>query len=142
MSLTSSLIGVAERLPVPDIVIRTAIQRMCAKTAAALSKKTTAAAAEFAAATARRAIAEHAERANSQHYEVPASFFGEVLGPKRKYSCCYYNAPASTLEAAETEALKQTFAYAELANGQSILELGCGWGRFRCRLPDNSRNRG
>ena len=29
------------------------------------------------------------EKANEQHYEVPAAFFGAVLGKHRKYSSCY-----------------------------------------------------
>ena len=36
--------------------------------------------------------------------------------------------PASTLQEAEEEALRQTVEHADLADGQSILELGCGWG--------------
>ena len=33
-----------------------------------------------------------------------------------------------TLQEAEEEALRQTEDHAGLADGQSILELGCGWG--------------
>ena len=75
-----------------------------------------------------RAIAEHADAANAQHYEVPAAFFARVLGPNRKYSSCFYKEPQSTLQEAEEEALRQTVEHADLADGQSILELGCGWG--------------
>ena len=77
---------------------------------------------------AARAIAEHTDEANAQHYEVPAAFFALVLGPNRKYSSCFYKEPASTLQEAEEEALRQTVEHADLADGQSILELGCGWG--------------
>ncbi len=28
--------------------------------------------------------------ANEQHYEVPQAFYGHVLGPHAKYSCCYW----------------------------------------------------
>jgi cyclopropane-fatty-acyl-phospholipid synthase len=59
---------------------------------------------------------------------VPAAFFAHVLGPNRKYSSCFYKEPASTLQEAEEEALRQTVEHADLADGQSILELGCGWG--------------
>ena len=51
-----------------------------------------------------------------------------MLGPNRKYSSCFYKEPASTLQEAEEEALRQTVEHADLADGQSILELGCGWG--------------
>lgn len=33
-------------------------------------------------------VADVPEKANEQHYEVPADFFGGVLGAHRKYSCC------------------------------------------------------
>ena len=32
------------------------------------------------------------------------------------------------MQEAEEEALRQTVEHADLADGQSILELGCGWG--------------
>ena len=81
-----------------------------------------------------RAIAEHSNAANSQHYEVPAAFFAEVLGPNRKYSSCFYREPASTLQEAEEEALRQSVEHADLADGQSVLELGCGWGSLSLRM--------
>jgi len=66
--------------------------------------------------------------ANEQHYEVPADFFVEVLGPHRKYSACLWSDGIESLGAAETAALEMTCQRAELADGQRILELGCGWG--------------
>jgi cyclopropane-fatty-acyl-phospholipid synthase len=73
-------------------------------------------------------IAEHADAANRQHYELPPEFFALTLGPHRKYSCCLYPTGKETLAEAERLALKETVAHAGLADGQSILELGCGWG--------------
>lgn len=70
---------------------------------------------------------------------MPAEFFELVLGPKRKYSCCYHTIPGSTLGEAETSALAQTIAHTELTDGQTILELGCCWGRYRSISRGNSR---
>jgi cyclopropane-fatty-acyl-phospholipid synthase len=128
MSFVSSIIGTAERVPLPDLVVRAAIQRLCSRTATRLSTGNAESDAWFADEMALRAIAEHTDAANAQHYEVPAAFFARVLGPNRKYSSCFYKEPASTLQEAEEEALRQTVEHADLANGQSILELGCGWG--------------
>jgi cyclopropane-fatty-acyl-phospholipid synthase len=128
MSFVSSIIGTAERAPLPDAVIRAAIARLCSRTASRLAAGNAASDAAFASEMAARAIAECTGEANAQHYEVPAAFFAHVLGPNRKYSCCFYKEPASTLREAEEEALRQTVAHADLADGQSILELGCGWG--------------
>jgi cyclopropane-fatty-acyl-phospholipid synthase len=134
MSFISSVIGSAERAPLPDLVIRAAIARLCSRTAARLAAGNAESDASFAREMAARAIAEHTEAANAQHYEVPADFFGHVLGANRKYSSCFYRGPASTLQEAEEEALRQTIEHADLADGQSILELGCGWGSLSLQM--------
>ena len=74
-------------------------------------------------------IAVHTPAANEQHYEVPADFFALVLGDFRKYSCCYWQ-PGDTLSAAERRMLDLTAERARIEDGQSILDLGCGWGAF------------
>ncbi|MCC5793417.1 MAG: class I SAM-dependent methyltransferase [Chromatiales bacterium] len=73
-------------------------------------------------------VAIDTDKANEQHYEVPAGFFRQVLGPQLKYSCCYYGPEDRDLEAAEVRMLDMTCERAGLADGQRILELGCGWG--------------
>jgi cyclopropane-fatty-acyl-phospholipid synthase len=128
MSVVSRIIGTAERVPLPDVVIRAAIQRLCSRTATRLATGNAESDAWFADEMAARAVAEHTEAANAQHYELPAAFFARVLGPNYKYSSGFYRDPESTLQEAEEEALRQTVAHADLADGQSILELGCGWG--------------
>lgn len=128
MSFVATIIGTAERVPLPDAIIRAAIHRLCSRTATRLATGNAESDAWFADEMAARAIAEYTDEANAQHYEVPAAFFAHVLGPNRKYSSCFYKEPATTLREAEEEALRQTILHADLADGQSILELGCGWG--------------
>jgi cyclopropane-fatty-acyl-phospholipid synthase len=142
MSFVSRIIGTAERVPLPDVLVRAAIQRLCSRTAARMADGSTETDAAFAHDMAVRAIAEHTKEANAQHYEVPAAFFAHVLGPNRKYSSCFYKEPESTLQEAEEEALRQTAEHADLADGKSILELGCGWGSlslWMARQFPNSR---
>src|ERR1700694_4249830 len=128
MSFVSRIIGSAERVPLPDLVIRAAVQRLCSRTATRLASGNAESDSSFADEMAARAIAEYTDETNARHDEIPAAFFALVLGPNRKYSSCYYKEPESTLQEAEEEALRQTVAHAHLADGQSILELGCGWG--------------
>src|SRR5256886_1852825 len=128
MSFVSAVVGTAERGPLPDVIVRAAIHRLCSRTATRLATGNTESDAWFADEMAARAIAEYTDEANTQHDEVPAAFFAYVLGPNRKYSSCFYKEPASTLQEAEEEALRQTVEHADIADGQSILELGCGWG--------------
>src|SRR5579863_9771385 len=128
VSVTARVIDAAERVPLPDFLIRAAIDRLCWRTAVRLAAGDVRSDEKFARDMAARAIAEHADAANAQHYEVPAAFFARVLGPNRKYSSCFYRNLTSTLQEAEEEALRQTAEHAGLADGQTILELGCGWG--------------
>ena len=108
MSVVSRMIGTAERVPLPDLVIRAAVQRLCSRTATRLASGNADSDACFAGEMAARAIAEYTEAVNASHYEVPATFFARVLGPNRKYSSCFYKDPESTLQEAEEEALRQT----------------------------------
>ncbi len=128
MSFVARVIEAAERVSLPDLVIRAGIRQLCARTALKLAECNAETDAAFAREMATRAVAEHADDANMQHYEVPAAFFALVLGPNRKYSSCFYKEQATTLREAEEEALRQTVEHADLRDGQSILELGCGWG--------------
>ncbi len=127
MSLTATAIKAFEGAPLPDAMRRGAIGGLVAGTRRRLAS----APAEFELAFARdmaaHPIAEHPHDANAQHYELPEAFFGLVLGPRRKYSSCLY-AIGDDLAAAEDRALAETAVHADLQDGQTILELGCGWG--------------
>src|SRR3569833_2475884 len=120
--------GLIERAPIPDAIVRLGIAALCERTYRKLTAASATIDRDFAASTASLPIAEHVEDANAQHYEVPAAFFEAVLGPQRKYSCCLFRSPNGDLAAAEENALAETAAHADLADGQAILELGCGWG--------------
>lgn len=131
MSITSFGIEAVERGWVPDLLTRVAIRRLCRQRLREVQRpgndhrqRDEA----FAQSQRKAPIALVPDRANEQHYELPPEFFAQVLGPHRKYSCCYWQDPHTTLEAAEATALRITCERAELNNGMRILELGCGWG--------------
>lgn len=138
MTIARTLSSWGEALPVPDVVSRAVINSLVTRTDRALTSERGDAAA-FARAMAERPIAQHTGAANAQHYEVPTAFFEQVLGPRRKYSSCYYRSPQDGLAEAEETALALTADHADLADGQAILELGCGWGSLSLwmaeRLP-------
>ena len=73
-------------------------------------------------------IAIATDSANDQHYELPAQFFGLALGPRRKYSGCFWPEGVGTLADAEETMLALTCARAGIEDGMSVLDLGCGWG--------------
>ncbi len=74
--------------------------------------------------------------ANAQHYEVPSDFFVQVLGRHLKYSSAFWPDGVTTLDQAETAMLELSTARAEIADGQEILELGCGWGSLTLYLAE------
>lgn len=68
------------------------------------------------------------EQGARNHYEVPKEFFSRVLGPRLRYTCCYYPFGSESLEDAEESMLRLTAERARLENGLKILDLSCGWG--------------
>lgn len=128
MSMIASAINVVERAPLPDPVLRMGVSYLVGRTRERLSKTPVSGTAAFARQMSDYPIAIHTKEANAQHYEVPARFFELALGPRRKYSCCFYETAETTLAQAEERALEETVTHAGLSDGQNILELGCGWG--------------
>jgi cyclopropane-fatty-acyl-phospholipid synthase len=136
MNVIQAATGAVERLPFPDSLTRAGISALVGRTGRRLAAATALDAA-FAADMAAFPIAMHTDDANAQHYELPPAFFAHILGPRRKYSSCLYETPASTLAEAEEYALAETAAHAGLLDGQDILELGCGWGSLSLWMAEH-----
>lgn len=130
-----SAIELAESGLLPDSMIRLGIRRMLARRleeeAAALPER-----ARWRAGLAEAPVTVHPDAANAQHYEVPAALFERMLGPRLKYSACLWTEGADTLEAAELAMLALTAERTQIADGQRILELGCGWGSLCLYLAE------
>lgn len=137
MSLITAAIHVFEDAPAPDLVSKAAIDLLVANTRKRLEREDPSAEDAFARGMTAYPIAQHADAANAQHYEVPAAFFSQVLGPRRKYSSCLYRTGRETLAEAEDLALADTCAHADLQDGQSVLELGCGWGSLSLWMAEH-----
>jgi cyclopropane-fatty-acyl-phospholipid synthase len=129
----------AERVPLPDMMITAGMRRLIGESHRTLRRVPEEADADFAAQMDTFPIAAYSEAANKQHYELPAEFFALILGPRRKYSSCFYFG-ATSLADAEEAALCETVSHAELRNGQSILELGCGWGSLSLWMAERFPN--
>ncbi len=140
MSLAQIATLAVERAPIPDAVTRLGVSYLVGRARRQLERTSADADAAFARDMPRRPIAENTADANAQHYEVPADFFRLVLGPRLKYSSCLYGAGAGTLGRAEDRALAETCAHAALADGQRVLELGCGWGSLSLWMAERYPN--
>jgi cyclopropane-fatty-acyl-phospholipid synthase len=128
MSFAQTAAYYGERLALPDMLSKAAISLLVDQTRRKLSGATADANGAFARDMAQFPVATHTSDANAQHYEIPERFFALCLGPQRKYSSCLYDEGVVTLAEAEERALTITAENAGLADGQRILELGCGWG--------------
>jgi cyclopropane-fatty-acyl-phospholipid synthase len=134
VSATTSWLATSllERDALPDRVIRQGIRRIIASRLREQREPDEARAKalvrEFARQRSQGPIAVETAAANTQHYEVPSAFYQHVLGPHLKYSSAWFDAGVTSLGDAESHMLALTGERAALADGQRVLELGCGWG--------------
>ena len=132
MAVSNLALEWTERGMVPDAVVRAGIRRLLRQRLDEIGAHDSARAAErsesFVASLSQAPLALLADKANEQHYELPPAFFAAVLGRHLKYSSGWWAEGVTDLDAAEAAALQATCERAELADGQRVLELGCGWG--------------
>ncbi len=67
-------------------------------------------------------------RAIAHHYDVSNEFYALFLDPLMVYTCAYYRDPDGTLEQAQADKLDLVCRKLRLAAGESLLDIGCGWG--------------
>ena len=142
--MITKLIELAEKGIIPDYFIRQGIVRNCenrlnnenvSSTEKVSSKKQI-----WIEQMKESPIALVPEKANEQHYEVPPAFFENVLGKHLKYSSGYWPDGVNSLDESEESMLELSFERAQLADGDSILELGCGWGSLTCYMASKLPN--
>ena len=124
------LVKPAEYGWLPDALIRIGIRRLVKRR---LKEETLIASEQYPRLLdelSKSHLALHTEDANQQHYEVSSEFFQIVLGSALKYSSGYWSDGDETLDQAEESMLDLYAERALLADGQQILDLGCGWGSF------------
>jgi len=143
-SVSGIAINWAERGLVPDAVLRSGIRQLCRRRLDEINhpdcERTAAEMQQFLDKMKTAPTALLPALANTQHYEVPANFFEQALGPHRKYSCCHWPEGVETLAGAEAAALSLSCERADLQEGQSILELGCGWGSLSLWMAEHYRS--
>ncbi len=132
MTISNLAIDLVERGYIPDNITRTGIRNLLKVRLEDIQafdcESNNQHLIQFIQAMAQADIAPVPEKANEQHYEVDEAFYHFCLGERRKYSSCYWAPDTKNLDEAEVLALQQTCEHAGLADGQHILELGCGWG--------------
>lgn len=64
----------------------------------------------------------------SAHYDIGEDIYRLFLDRDMQYSCAYFPTGEETLEDAQTLKKRHIAAKLKIADGQKILDIGCGWG--------------
>jgi cyclopropane-fatty-acyl-phospholipid synthase len=70
------------------------------------------------------------------HYDLGNSFYEQWLDAGMSYSSGIFVDPDGTLEDAQAAKLDRVLELLDLRGGETVLELGCGWGALAERLLD------
>ncbi len=68
------------------------------------------------------------------HYDLGNEFYRQWLDPSMLYSSAIFDDTTPTLEAAQLKKLDRIADKLQLNGGESILEIGCGWGALAIHL--------
>ncbi|MEM6414080.1 MAG: cyclopropane-fatty-acyl-phospholipid synthase family protein [Pseudomonadota bacterium] len=66
----------------------------------------------------------------SAHYDLGNRFYEQWLDPTMTYSSAKFSSPGENLADAQTNKYRALAQAIELKPGQTVLEIGCGWGGF------------
>ena len=64
------------------------------------------------------------------HYDLGNDFYARWLDPSMTYSSARFAHPGQDLEAAQANKYRALAKQMDLRTGQTVLEIGCGWGGF------------
>jgi cyclopropane-fatty-acyl-phospholipid synthase len=70
----------------------------------------------------------------AHHYDIDDRLYDLFLDSNRQYSCAYWADGITTLEDAQVAKMNHIAAKLALAPGQTVLDIGCGWGGLAIHL--------
>jgi len=81
--------------------------------------------------------ADHTKEADRQaiqyHYDVSNAFYAEWLDPAMVYSCAYFERGDESLAEAQQKKIDHILTKLRIQPGQTLLDIGCGWGALVMR---------
>ncbi|KAF3438321.1 hypothetical protein FNV43_RR21083 [Rhamnella rubrinervis] len=132
------LIASLERNLLPDMVIRRLIRLFIEARLRHVSRPTIelqrSQLIQFANSLKEMPISMHTGKPEADVYELPTTFFQIAC------SCCYFEHKSSTLADAENAMLELYCKRAQIKDGLTILDVGCGWGSFILYAATKYRN--
>lgn len=66
------------------------------------------------------------------HYDVSNEFYALWLDPEMVYTCSYFTNFDNSLEQAQLDKLEMVCRRLRLKPGETLLDVGCGWGALSC----------
>ena len=90
-------------------------------------------------------VAEHnarqdARRNVSHHYDLSLDLYRAFLDTDLQYSCAFFEREGMSLEEAQAAKKRHIIAKLDLAEGQRVLDIGCGWGGMALSLAEAGAN--
>ena len=71
------------------------------------------------------------------HYSVGNDFFRHFLDAQMQYTCAYFADWGNSLEQAQSDKMEISCRKLRLKAGETLLDIGCGWGTFACYAAKN-----
>ncbi len=77
----------------------------------------------------------HKSKENIQfHYDIGNDFYRLWLDKTMTYSCAYFKSPEDSLTQAQNNKVDYILRKLDLQPGQTLLDIGCGWGELIIRV--------
>jgi cyclopropane-fatty-acyl-phospholipid synthase len=73
----------------------------------------------------------------AHHYDLPPAFYRLFLDDTLTYSCAYFERPEMSLDEAQQAKLEYVCRKLRLRPGESLLDIGCGWGSLALHAARN-----
>jgi cyclopropane-fatty-acyl-phospholipid synthase len=77
-----------------------------------------------------------ARRNVAHHYDLDSRIYALFLDADRQYSCAYFESGGQSLDDAQLAKKRHLAAKLLLTPGQSVLDIGCGWGGLALYLAE------
>ncbi len=78
-----------------------------------------------------------AKKNAESHYDIDGRIYDIFLDADKQYSCAYFEHEGQSLEEAQLAKKRHIAAKLAIAPGQSVLDIGCGWGGLGLYLAES-----